>query len=351
MRASRNNLSLWRWRRAATPVSSPVAGMAVRCRPGHPGACGPPAPIDGGGGPRTPARTGATCRAYRANAAIRAGHRPARSRSPATAAHETTSTPVRTGAQPLLQNPSADRCLALQVARIFFLQTTSSATCSELRGPDPGPLGAGHEGTPMNAMAPPRPTDVQSRHVRLTTGPAAAAEARRQVRAAIRSWDVPVDPDTAVLLACELVTNAIRHETGPAITLVVSCSRGRLRVDVHDTARCLPTVADAPVDAETGRGLMLVATLSDEWGIYRTPAGKAVYFALAFQPRPVPAAGGRGPRGLMRGGGGLPGGSPSPLNTPAIPAARSPRPDDAEPTPWPCPAANGHRASDTRSGR
>jgi hypothetical protein len=29
---------------------------------------------------------------------------------------------------------------------------------------------------------------------------------------------------------------------------------------------------------------MLVATLSADWGVYRTPAGKAVYFTLAFQP-------------------------------------------------------------------
>jgi hypothetical protein len=29
---------------------------------------------------------------------------------------------------------------------------------------------------------------------------------------------------------------------------------------------------------------MLVASLSAEWGFYRTPAGKAVYFTLAFQP-------------------------------------------------------------------
>ena len=31
---------------------------------------------------------------------------------------------------------------------------------------------------------------------------------------------------------------------------------------------------------------MLVATLSATWGIYRTPAGKAVYFTLAFEPGP-----------------------------------------------------------------
>ena len=32
--------------------------------------------------------------------------------------------------------------------------------------------------------------------------------------------------------------------------------------------------------------LMLVASLSATWGIYRTPTGKAVYFTLAFEPGP-----------------------------------------------------------------
>ena len=93
--------------------------------------------------------------------------------------------------------------------------------------------------------------------------------------------------------------------------LAIACSRGRLRVDVHDTSCSLPAVAEVPADAETGRGLLLVETLSDEWGFYRTPAGKAVYFTLAFEPDnadnaenagkadqsdDAPAAGGRGPQ-------------------------------------------------------
>ena len=136
----------------------------------------------------------------------------------------------------------------------------------------------------MNAMAPTRPAELHVCRARLTTGPAAAAEARSQVRAAIRAWDIPVDPDVAVLLASELVTNAIGHEAGKTIVLAITCSFGQLRVDVHDTSRMLPVLVDAPVDAEAGRGLMLVATLSATWGIYRTPAGKAVYFTLAFEP-------------------------------------------------------------------
>src|SRR5256886_6557662 len=69
-------------------------------------------------------------------------------------------------------------------------------------------------------------------------------------------------------------------------TLAVTCSCGQLRVDGHDTPRTLPVLVAAPADAEAGRGLMLVATLSATWGVYRTPAGKAVYFTLAFEPGP-----------------------------------------------------------------
>jgi anti-sigma regulatory factor (Ser/Thr protein kinase) len=134
----------------------------------------------------------------------------------------------------------------------------------------------------MNAMAPTRPTELQLCRVRLPAGPAAAAEARSQVQAAIFAWEIPVDPDIAILLTSELVTNAIRHEAGETVTLAITCSRGHLRVDVHDTSRFLPVLVDAPTDAEAGRGLMLVATLSAEWGFYRTPAGKAVYFTLGM---------------------------------------------------------------------
>ena len=136
----------------------------------------------------------------------------------------------------------------------------------------------------MNAMAPPRPAELHGCQVRLAAGPAAPGEARQQVLAAIRAWDVPVDEDVAILLASELVTNAVTHQAGRTVTLALTCSPGQLRVDVHDTSRALPVLAPAPVDAETGRGLMLVDTLSDEWGTYRTPAGKAVYFTLAPQP-------------------------------------------------------------------
>ena len=146
----------------------------------------------------------------------------------------------------------------------------------------------------MNAMAVTLPTELRIRRVLLAAGPAAAAEARGQVRAAICAWEVSIDPYVAALLASELVTNAIRYEKGETVTLAIDCSQGLLRVDVHDSTRDIPVVMETPGDAETGRGLMLVATLSDEWGFYRTPAGKAVYFTLTSQPD---LSQGGGPRG------------------------------------------------------
>jgi hypothetical protein len=134
----------------------------------------------------------------------------------------------------------------------------------------------------MNTMAPISPAELHACRIHLTPGPAAAAEARSQVRAAICAWGVRVDPDITVLLTSDLVTNAIRHVPDETATLAIRCARGQLRVDVHGTPRSLPGQAQA--DPETGRGLVLVAALSDAWGTYRTPAGRAVYFALALQP-------------------------------------------------------------------
>ena len=134
----------------------------------------------------------------------------------------------------------------------------------------------------METTTPVRPAEQQQRlrRISLSAGPAAAGQARAEVRAAIFAWDLRVDASVAVLLTSELVTNAIRHEGGPAIVLDIGCAGGELRVDVHDTSRAKPALVNAPADAETGRGLMLVATLSDDWGCYRTRAGKAVYFEL-----------------------------------------------------------------------
>lgn len=137
----------------------------------------------------------------------------------------------------------------------------------------------------MQAMAPPRQTELHQRRIRLASDPRAVAEARKQALVTIAVWDVPVDAETASLLVSELVTNAVTHDGAGAVTMAIRVARGRFRVDVHDTSPEMPDPGlDTPADAESGRGLLLVDTLADEWGFYPTPGGKAVYFSLALRP-------------------------------------------------------------------
>ena len=168
---------------------------------------------------------------------------------------------------------------------------------------------------PTRPIRPPNPTNIAAatgpnaatgasvrvcRVVRLAQRLSAVAAARAEVEAAIGAWCVPVDPDVAILLTSELVTNAVTHATRPslnrraarrgiaaeAVLLVIAADEAGLRVDVHDGSGDLPVLGDCPAeaDAETGRGLLLVTSLSAEWGFYRTPGGKAVYFTLEAQP-------------------------------------------------------------------
>jgi hypothetical protein len=127
-----------------------------------------------------------------------------------------------------------------------------------------------------------RPTELHQRRILMTRRPAAAAEARRQVRAIIRAWEIPVDPDIAVLLTSDLVTHAIAGWDSETITLAVRCSLDQLRVDVYDMSLPLPMAADEQASGRPGPGLALVASLSAEWGSFLTFTGKAMYFALAF---------------------------------------------------------------------
>jgi hypothetical protein len=137
----------------------------------------------------------------------------------------------------------------------------------------------------MNATAPAPTAELHQRRVRLVRQPVAAGQARGHVRDALRSWQIPVDPDVAILLTSDVVTNAILHGAGPSVTVAIRCSRGQLRVDVYDSARSMPLPAET--SDENGAGpagpeLALVALLADDWGVFRTPAGRAVYFALTF---------------------------------------------------------------------
>ena len=107
----------------------------------------------------------------------------------------------------------------------------------------------------------------------------AAAIARRFVATALPEVDANHLADTAVLLASELVTNALLHGK-PSISIeVIGVSNG-VRIVVTDAHPDLPVLRPPSTEDEHGRGLLLVEKLASRWGVDAHPPGKSVWFEL-----------------------------------------------------------------------
>jgi anti-sigma regulatory factor (Ser/Thr protein kinase) len=87
--------------------------------------------------------------------------------------------------------------------------------------------------------------------------------------------------DTAVLLATEVATNAIRHSGTRFFGLTATrIADGGLRIVVIDEGRAgIPHLQNKSTDAESGRGMSIVDILARRWGVVRRPGvGVAVWF-------------------------------------------------------------------------
>ncbi|MGW5335663.1 SpoIIE family protein phosphatase [Streptomyces bauhiniae] len=111
--------------------------------------------------------------------------------------------------------------------------------------------------------------------------PAAVSEIRAKVTRQLADWDLEELTFTTELILSELVTNAIRYGRGP---IGVRLLRGRALIcEVSDGTTTSPHLRYAASTDEGGRGLFLVAQLSDRWGTRYTPTGKIIW---AEQPLP-----------------------------------------------------------------
>ena len=125
----------------------------------------------------------------------------------------------------------------------------------------------------------------QSVRVDLPADPASVGQARRFVRGVLDDWELGHLVDTVALLTSELATNAVLHAR-TAFAVVVSRSKGDVRVDVLDGSGVTPRSRQPSPTAATGRGVNMVAALADGWGA--TPAtelggfAKGVYFTVAI---------------------------------------------------------------------
>lgn len=142
---------------------------------------------------------------------------------------------------------------------------------------------AGQERTCRSAPAAHEPSDHKralpaldvsfERHPDPVTGGLSEADRRRphqlrrMLRAALRHWKRPELVDAAELLLTELVTNALRHASAPAVHVRIAHLDGHLKIEVNDGTPRGPLPRTPSPDAEHGRGLGIVGAVADAWGV------------------------------------------------------------------------------------
>lgn len=139
--------------------------------------------------------------------------------------------------------------------------------------------------------------------VELQALPSRIGQVRRIVSAQLRYWHLDPLIDRATLGVTELLSNVHRHaRPDKSCTVELEFRSDRLTVSVRDRDPRLPVVADAaeapdgtaaepdagPL-ATCGRGLVMVAAVSESWGCRPDGEdGKVVWFALSATASPAP---------------------------------------------------------------
>jgi PAS domain S-box-containing protein len=141
---------------------------------------------------------------------------------------------------------------------------------------------------------------AQAGRRRLPPQPSSVREARRLVRETLVGAERDDLVETAELLVSELVTNALVH-AGTSIDVGLLFVDDGLRVEVTDGSPHGPSVRDYGTSAGTGRGLMLLEEMADDWGVVADDPGKTVWCQITADdegPREGDHGGHESPTGI-----------------------------------------------------
>ncbi|MFJ8050650.1 SpoIIE family protein phosphatase [Streptomyces luteogriseus] len=109
----------------------------------------------------------------------------------------------------------------------------------------------------------------------LAADPALVGEVRASATRWLSGWGLDETAFAAELILSELITNAIRHGAEP---IRVRLLYGRTLIcEVSDASNTAPHLRRAASTDEGGRGLFLVAQLSQSWGTRYLPEGKVIW--------------------------------------------------------------------------
>ncbi|MFJ8028870.1 SpoIIE family protein phosphatase [Streptomyces sp. NPDC096311] len=99
--------------------------------------------------------------------------------------------------------------------------------------------------------------------------------ARHLAASQLSEWGLESLQDSTQLIVSELVTNAVRHSSGPVCLRLIR--HQALSCEVSDSEACFPRPRSPRATDENGRGLILVSQLSRRWGSRSMPGGKTVW--------------------------------------------------------------------------
>lgn len=110
----------------------------------------------------------------------------------------------------------------------------------------------------------------------LPSDPAVVATARSLVQRQLALWGLEESAFVRELVVSELVTNAIRYAEGPIHLRVIRDHRA-LICEVSDASTAAPHLRYARSGDEGGRGLFLIAELTQRWGTRFSSTGKTIW--------------------------------------------------------------------------
>ncbi|MFF4947959.1 ATP-binding protein [Streptomyces chattanoogensis] len=140
--------------------------------------------------------------------------------------------------------------------------------------------------TAVAEFAIPRDAELTSVSLALPAVLPSARRARAFTARALRLWGEREELiDAAVLIVCELATNAIRHGArspavygregapGATITLKLAWEPEALHIEVYDGSATLPVQRTAGQDEDCGRGMLIITALAASWTCGPAPEG------------------------------------------------------------------------------
>jgi serine phosphatase RsbU (regulator of sigma subunit)/anti-sigma regulatory factor (Ser/Thr protein kinase) len=126
------------------------------------------------------------------------------------------------------------------------------------------------------------PTQVAS--CTLPNDRTAVRSARHMAARQLAEWGLEGLQDPTQLIVSELVTNAVRHSTGPIGLRLIQ--HQALTCEVFDTDVSYPRLRHPRPTDENGRGLFLVSQLSGRWGARSVSGGKVVWADIDLDSAP-----------------------------------------------------------------